>query len=699
MVVQGDCPNEVELAKLAIGDLLQDDFELSCLHVESCPTCQARLAEIENHRDYFVRSMARMSEADLSKAGVELEAASKTGSLGFDNLVSEKGPRGFFQTTLHPPCSLGPYEVRRLIGHGGMGEVYEAKHLRLDRFVALKVIRGYKLDDPISHDRFLKEMANAGKLDHPNIVRAHDAWEEDGCLYLVFELLEGKSLQVLFGQEKEQKISDVFDSMLGICAALEHLHSLQLIHCDVKPANIIRLPDGTIKLIDIGLAIGFDLPISGSRIGSGTKGYLAPEQESGSAPIDSRSDIYSLGCVLGFMLKGLKKEIKEDPKSTAFCDLNLLAHKMTKFAPVERPQSVAEVRMELLNLRALATKGGFRPWRTLSITGLFGVLIVGLLLFAFPYWKPNPAQSNGSLEPPPAAGAVKPEGEGNPGANDQGDGSNLKGSTEAKKPEPGEKPIVMKVVTIPAGSFVMGASVLDDAPQLNEFPTRTIKISKPFQMGTYEVTVGQFTEFVKATGYKTYAESSESGGWKASTSSSWGTQNRDFNWTNPGYETAPTLPVTMVTYEDANAFCAWLSQRDGQKYRLPTETEWEYACRAGSTGIFPFPIEDRDSYCWSLWNVKLTVYPRPVGIRQPNPWGLYDMTGNVREWCHDWYGENAYKQVYESAPMGPAQGTLRIYRGGCFMDLDLFLRASHRSYLTPTDVLNNQGFRVVKEFP
>lgn len=255
----------------------------------------------------------------------------------------------------------------------------------------------------------------------------------------------------------------------------------------------------------------------------------------------------------------------------------------------------------------------------------------------------------------------------------------------------------IEMLPIAGGKLVMGSAEAEVDRQADEGPQHEVAVS-PFWMSKCEITWNQYevwSDRVDALRRAAYGKPSTPRDKVADAVTRPTPPYTDMSF-GMGRENHPAI---CMTQHSARMYCAWLSAKSGRYYRLPTEAEWEYACRAGSTGIFPFPIEDRDSYCWSLWNVKLTVYPRPVGIRQPNPWGLYDMTGNVREWCHDWYGENAYKQVYESAPMGPAQGTLRIYRGGCFMDLDLFLRASHRSYLTPTDVLNNQGFRVVKEFP
>ena len=262
--------------------------------------------------------------------------------------------------------------------------------------------------------------------------------------------------------------------------------------------------------------------------------------------------------------------------------------------------------------------------------------------------------------------------------------------------QPTRQSFELKTVEIPAGRFVMGASEGDIDALANESPRRAIEFSEPFRMSAHEITVGQFRQFVEAMGYRTEAEISGKGGWKATQATSIGIQNPEFNWSNPGYPVTDSHPVTMVTYADAMAFCDWLSRRDDGLYRLPTEAEWEYACRAGTTEPYHFAVEARDAYSWSLWNVKDTVEPRPVGTRQPNAWGLFDMSGNVREWCLDWYSEDAYRQDYTESPAGPAEGTMRSVRGGCFMDLDVFLRCSHRGFVEPRLALNTQGFRVVK---
>jgi len=687
MIPQSICPADEELAMMVAGKLPTDQVDSICHHVESCTKCQGLLAQLEVEPDGFIRSLTSITEAALAKARTEMELESKIESERMHDYLTGLHEPKSNRPTLNPPCQLGPYEVQKLIAKGGMGEVYEAKHLRLNRPVALKVIRGYRQEDPASEGYFLREMANAGKLDHPNLVRAYDAWEADGCLYMAFELLDGQSLQNHFAKGNSSTLVDALDAILGTCRALEYLHSQGLVHCDIKPSNVIRLSDGSIKLIDFGLAIDMALPHSPN--GNGTKGYMAPEQKVGGGLIDQRVDIYSLGCLLKFMLTGFLDAGSQGVKSAEAKELITIAERMTLDAPEQRYQSVTEVRILLENLQKKVRTKGNISWKALIVIAAVGFLLAVISQIPAPWGIQSEDKEHARAQ------TSKTQGSTNYSGFQSEDKEHVRAQHLKDLRQGFKSPIPMKMIAIPAGNFVMGACDGDSDALPDELPCRTITFSKPFQMGVYEVTVAQFVEFVEAQGYKTQAESSGLGGWKASTASSWGSQNPNLNWSSPGYPIAADLPVTMVSYEDALAFCAWLSKRDGKIYRLPTEAEWEYACRAGSTDIYHFPIKARDSYCWSLWNTKKTVCPRPVGTRQPNPWGLFDMVGNAREWCLDWYGEKAYLLSQKEFPQGPAKGALRVIRGGCFMDMNSFLRSSHRGYIAPDQVLNNQGFRVV----
>ncbi|MFM8475465.1 MAG: formylglycine-generating enzyme family protein, partial [Planctomycetaceae bacterium] len=263
----------------------------------------------------------------------------------------------------------------------------------------------------------------------------------------------------------------------------------------------------------------------------------------------------------------------------------------------------------------------------------------------------------------------------------------------AKTPQPS---LQLRMVDIPAGRFLMGRAIDETFILPQEMPRRTVTFPVPFRISACEITVGQYREFVEATGYRTEAERSGQGGWLSSRSSSYGRQDPAFIWSAPGYAVQDDMPVTMVSWEDAVAFCEWLSHRELRTFRLPTEAEWEYCCRAGTTGVHPFPPEEVDLFVWSHRTAGDNFIPRPVGTRQPNRWGLYDMIGNVREWCADWYSETAYTADITDLPAGPPTGEFRVIRGGCFMDLKAFLRASHRGFLGPKVVVGNQGFRVVE---
>ncbi|MEL7499202.1 MAG: bifunctional serine/threonine-protein kinase/formylglycine-generating enzyme family protein [Planctomycetota bacterium] len=241
--------------------------------------------------------------------------------------------------------------------------------------------------------------------------------------------------------------------------------------------------------------------------------------------------------------------------------------------------------------------------------------------------------------------------------------------------------LVLKL--IPAGEFQMGSSrdeidllPLDDwffvewqrERMYNESPRHNVTISKPFYMSAHEVTVAQFRRFIEATAYTTTAELDPEGGY-GWVEGVW-QQSPEFGWTNIGFDQGDEHPVCNVSWDDAVAYCEWLSNEEQATIRLPTEAEWEYACRAGSTTWFF--NGDRDQGLKLIGNIadqSLSAisdvvqwgcnwdddYPftAPVGRFQPNAFGLYDMHGNAWEWCHDWYGERYYGQSPAKDPQGP----------------------------------------------
>ena len=140
----------------------------------------------------------------------------------------------------------------------------------------------------------------------------------------------------------------------------------------------------------------------------------------------------------------------------------------------------------------------------------------------------------------------------------------------------------MKLVLIPAGEFLMGSPDSDKDAEDDEKPQHRVRITRPFYLGAHEVTRGQFRRFVDETGYRTEAEKNDAGGLGYDAQSKKLKQDRKFNWLNPGFEQTDEHPVVNVSWNDSVAFAEWLSRKEGRTYRLPTEAEWEYACRAGT---------------------------------------------------------------------------------------------------------------------
>jgi len=218
--------------------------------------------------------------------------------------------------------------------------------------------------------------------------------------------------------------------------------------------------------------------------------------------------------------------------------------------------------------------------------------------------------------------------------------------------------IGMKFVLIPPGRFVMGSDYSEKGREEDETPHEVV-ISRPFYLGMTEVTQAQW---FKVMGRR-------AGGFQGD-----------------------DLPVESISWDDAVAFCRKLSALDGRTYRLPTEAEWEYACRAGSAGRFSGDAVLADQ-AWTEANSDGRTHP--VGTKKPNAWGLYDMHGNVAEWCADWYGPYPDAQVVD--PAGPREGKARVVRGGSWASFDRGCRSASRSSVPPSYQTRFVGLRVVME--
>jgi formylglycine-generating enzyme required for sulfatase activity len=245
--------------------------------------------------------------------------------------------------------------------------------------------------------------------------------------------------------------------------------------------------------------------------------------------------------------------------------------------------------------------------------------------------------------------------------------------------------IGMKLRLIPAGKFRMGSPKDEDGRGVNE-QQHDVEITKSFYMGVYAVTRGQFRLFVQDERYhggKKYQTEAEKAG-------------STYTWQNPGFAQTDDHPVGNVSWKEAVAFCGWLSQKEGKKYRLPTEAEWEYGCRAGTTTRFYFgdDVAQLKDYAWYRKNSDNRTHP--VGEKKANAWNLYDIHGNVWQWCQDYYAENYYKDSPRQDPQGPDAGAFRVVRGGSFDSEPRDCRSANRIWSVPAYRLNDLGFRVVR---
>jgi len=245
---------------------------------------------------------------------------------------------------------------------------------------------------------------------------------------------------------------------------------------------------------------------------------------------------------------------------------------------------------------------------------------------------------------------------------------------DAPAPSTWTNAIGMTFAILPAGEYRMGSSPLDRFRTEDEMPRHRVVISHPFSLAVTEVTVGQYRRFIQETGYD-MGDMAE--------------------WLQTADE---QLPAAGISWEDARAFIQWLNDRDpGHRYRLPTEAEWEYACRAGTdtTWFFGDDFTIIHRYAWYYRNAG--DGPRPVATRLPNPWGLYDMLGNVYEWVSDWYNAESYQQHREQDPTGPSSGQARVCRGGGWHCNPDNCRCAYRNYGPPDKRSMSIGFRIAAD--
>ena len=265
-----------------------------------------------------------------------------------------------------------------------------------------------------------------------------------------------------------------------------------------------------------------------------------------------------------------------------------------------------------------------------------------------------------------------------------------------------------EMVVIPAGSFQMGSNESDD-----EKPIHTVNIRQPFSMGKYEVTKGQFALFISASGYQTDADKGEAKDCSTNEDGEWKYRSNR-NWRKVGYKQGNTMPVVCVSWNDAKAYAEWLSKKTGKQYRLPSESEWEYAARADSRKKFHFG-NDQDKMCQYGNGLDQTKSPTgdlyknramchdgyyftaPVGNYKANGFGLYDMHGNVWEWTQDCWNASYGGAPSSGDAWGSGDCSRRVVRGGSWDITPAGLRSANRYYSSRANRVSINGFRLAQD--
>jgi eukaryotic-like serine/threonine-protein kinase len=707
------CPPADLLRDYLCGRIADQELELVAAHLKVCPDCLGQIEQLD-------RTGPRLLRRD-NVAAIALPA-----DPAFEQAVRQLlTPVGFHADRradpLLPGDRLGEYRLLGQIGEGGMGTTYKALHARLEKVVALKVLRPLLAHDPASLARFRREMRAIGRLRDPNIVQATDAGEARGCLYLVMEHLTGETLSQRVRWGGPLPVVEACRVIRNAARGLRHAHDQGLVHRDVKPSNIMLTSDGQVKLLDLGLAL-LRLPpppgggtadppdvtgLSEDRGVIGTNDYMAPEQWRNSSQVDARADQYSLGCTLYYALTG-RPPFAGDNEKSQFDKMQAHLLVPPPAASRLRPEVPPELDAVIARLLAKSASDRFasmndaidalgpfagsvdasatpaapvprppnrarRIWLAIPVALAAALLAVALKPILNPVVPPTPP-----VRPPVTVTKTLPGSARLPLSAEEAKALQARWADYLGRPAIERNATGLDMVLIPPGEYE---------------PERIspVVLTQPFDLGRTEVTYRQFQQFVSETGYKTTAETGGDGHVWSKEENRFVLQ-RGLSWKAPAtHDPTPDHPVVLVSWDDANKFCDWLTGKEKRKHRLPTEWEWQWACRAGSDQKYFFgsDLAKIDRYAWQSNGGA----PRPVGQLLPNAWGLLDMLGNVHEWALNYSTTLPGERKLD--PRGEPKGRARTVCGGGFDTNSP--GCQHRIYLTANVRWNKVGFRVLRE--
>ncbi len=361
------CCRPDELRDYLVGKTSDTQTELLENHLMGCMKCQSSLEILAEESDSLMHLVAQ-SIAPVSSLQAHVLKNSQKNSTGHTSREQSAYPSTAKPGVCEPAILIPDHEIMECIGQGGMGSVYRAKNFKLDRQVAIKILKSDRRESGEAVARFAREMVLSAKFNHPCIVKALHAGEQDNMPYLVMELIDGVDLNQLVRRLGPLPVPEACHIVRLAALALQYAHDQQVIHRDVKPSNLMITAEGSVKLLDLGLAQVFELQmgesISRTDQALGTLAYMAPEQLSGRYPVTCQSDIFSLGLTLHELLTGQRPRERPGMLPTIAElrslrpdvgeDLLALVGDMIAFTPTERPNSMADVESRLSELAGFA---------------------------------------------------------------------------------------------------------------------------------------------------------------------------------------------------------------------------------------------------------------------------------------------------------------------------------------------------------
>ncbi|BAZ13372.1 serine/threonine protein kinase [Calothrix sp. NIES-4071] len=539
----------------------------------------------------------------------------------------------------------GRFIIQKFIARGGYGATYSAIELHTKKLVVIKTLnleQQSKPDFPQQQVKFVNEGLRLAQCSHPNVVKVHELIQEDGLWGMVMEYIDGQDLGSYISEHGQLPEDEALQYITQVGRALEYVHSKGFLHRDVKPNNILlRAATKEAVLIDFGLTREYSIGQLGSMTNAKTDGYAPIEQYERKGEFAPYTDVYALAATLYSLLT------QEIP-----CPANFRQTGIPLPPPKQFNGKISD-RVNDAILAGMALEPSRRPQTVrewLELLSNSSSSKIPTKSFEFEYATLTVVKS-GFFGREKTCKITRHRGQAEFFTEDLGDG------------------IVLEMVKIPGGKFTMGSPENEEQSLDFERPQHQITIPS-FFIGKFAITQQQYQAI---TGK------------------------------NPSCFSGAKRPVEKVSWHDAVNFCAKISQKTGKNYRLPSESEWEYACRAGT--VTPFHFGETITTELANYRGNYTYGSAPkgeyreettnVGSFPANQFGLYDMHGLVWEWCQDNWHDN-----YNGAPSnGNAwldnDNYCRLLRGGSWRSYPYDCRSAFRDLSNPDVDPYSFGFRVV----